>query len=188
MKLNDLLLSLVYLFGLLTLAAAQEDEPRRRLGWSLRKRGRKPLQPQVDMDNYMSAQQAYFEFLSTQIDQNEDAVLTNESVQNDLLKVPLSDQSEYAVVSSESVQNESLSAPAVLPSESVKKDESLSVQSVDPPNSDHVSDEPCPSGPDISYKGDSADMCARIRFFCDEEAGLGYFSAGHCGCGCSPIV
>jgi hypothetical protein len=165
MKLNDLLLSLVYLFGILALAAAQEDEsPRRRLRigkkWSLRMRDPSAIKPKIDLSSWLSAQkEQYAIMMPAPSAQNEDPVLSTQSFDTEFKTENAG--SDYAVLSTQSIENEVLQ---------------------DEPTADEPI--PCPNGPEVDYKGDSADICSRIRFFCDE--GLDYFAAGDCGCGCKP--
>lgn len=192
MQLNYLLFSLAYLVGTLTLAAAQKDDPshrhlRRSMTSSLRHQ-QKPSQPEIELSTWMTQKKAYaneYANLSSQTVENDSEVLPTDIENGIQILLSQSYQfksqfvadepaAEYAILSIESVENEYVTQSSQARDEDVQDDT--------------AQDEPvaCPSGDGVDYKGTDADICSRIRFFCEE--GLEYFGAGDCGCGCKPVA
>jgi hypothetical protein len=196
MNLNNLLLSLVSLFGILALATAQEDESPLRL-----LRGMKSLlvrhseTPKVTMMDWMSQKKEYADLMpqTVAVDKKRESAmlpmmytgsgieLLQQSYQfsNPYPFLPEFNNpaADYAVLSIEAVENENV----------VSQDSAVQTTgSEDPQDEAVVTDAACPSAEEVDYKGANAEICARIRFFCEE--GFEYFGREDCGCGCKPVA
>jgi hypothetical protein len=215
MNLNNLLLSLTYLCGTLALAAAQENEsPLRRLRGSSKSSQRHSEAPKVALSDWLSAKNEYADLMASttvKVAKKESAVLPMEYAENGIALLrdsyQLSNQflpdepaAEYAVLSIEAVEEEYISQDSVqtnsdeTTSDQTNSDQTTSDQTnSDQTNSENGQDEPvasdglvgCPSPDEVDYKGTNADICSRIRFFCDE--GFEYFGGNDCGCGCKRV-
>jgi hypothetical protein len=187
MNMNNLLLSLTYLCGILALASAQDGAAPHSLlrGSTLLRHSETP---KVTLSDWMSATKEYADLSTTSSvndNKKESGVLPTEYATNgiELLRqsYQLSNQflpddndpsDEYAVLSIEAVENEYVSQDSIASPE-------------------YVADEPvepvkCPSPDEVDYKGTDADICMRIRFYCGE--GFEYFGGDACGCGCKPVA
>jgi hypothetical protein len=191
MNMNNLRLSLVYLFGVLALAAAQEDEPSHRL---LRGRTSKsplrhveaPNQPKVELSTWLIAKKEYANLIATTPIVANDSAMQRTEYSDDGIALVLS-QSYRFPAEFLFKQDEPAAEYAVLPIETVENE--YVSQSVHGEQEESVTDAAieCPSGDGYKYVGDSAKTCSLIRFFCEED--FEYFSApGDCGCGCKPVA
>ena len=192
MNLNNLLLSLVSLCGILALVAAQENESPHRLLRGLKKSSLRHSEkaPKAPLSVWLSAKNDYMDLMSStptvESTSSNSAVLPMMYEQNgiDLLRqsYQLSNQflpdsnnpaAEYAVLSIEAVENEYVSQDSVQAA-----NEYVQEEVVEPVE--------CLSADEVDYKGTSAEICSRIRFFCEE--GFEYFGGNDCGCGCKPVA
>jgi hypothetical protein len=200
MNMNNLRLSLVYLFGVLALAAAQEDEPSHRLLRGilpLPRHAEAPMQPTIELNAWLKTKREEYAIANlvendSTTDKSDDgiALQLKQSYQYPAKVLLKEDEpaAEYEVLSIESVENEYVSQ-SVQGDEAGQEESPTSGPTSSPtsgPTSGPVNDAPCPSGGGYKYLGDSKEQCSLIKFFCEKD--FEYFAAGDCGCGCKPVA